>query len=244
MTDSGTTLVTGASGFIGQHLVAQLGALQLDVAQMTSRGVICADGRSRDWSGPPTPADIIASIEEVRPARVFHLATHFVGTHMIADIRPLVNANVEFGVAVAEGATRVGATLTYASSAWQRYMGLADSISLYAAMKEAYSRILDYYEGVRALNVREVFLFDTYGPRDRRGKIVSRLMEAARSQAVVRLGSPEKLINLTYVDDVVAGILKVSATSGHGRDFVIREPTSIQLSQLADAVSQAADQPL
>ena len=189
-------------------------------------------------------ASVVAAIEDLHPTRIFHLATHFVGVHKPEDISALVKGNVEFGTAVAEGASRSGAVLIYTASAWQRFRGSQSSVSLYAALKESFSDVLTYYEEVEGTRVQQVFLFDTYGPSDMRGKLVSRLLRAARDDLPVTLGSPGKLINLTHADDVVSGLVLSASSLPLRRDWVIRAQESVTLAELVDLVSTVSGRKL
>ena len=81
-------------------------------------------------------------------------------------------------------------------------------MSLYAATKQALAVIVEYYVRVRGLDATTVTLFDTYGPGDVRPKLVPLLLRAARDGAPVDMSDGGQLIDLTYVDDVVAGLAR------------------------------------
>ena len=229
-------LVTGATGFIGSNLVAALAGLEDEICWLSSTS--CHSGmdvNGRKVRGYKSGQEVTAIVREFRPDVIFHLATHFVAVHGESDVSKLIDGNFSFGVAIAEGAADAGATLVYTKSAWQRYEGHKRSMTLYAAIKESFTSVLDYYIQKRHLTVQEVFLFDTYGPNDTRGKIVNLLLDHAASGQTLMIGSPQKMVNLMHVHDVVRGLLLLSKGEVR-RDWVLRAPKSISIADLTKVV--------
>lgn len=57
------------------------------------------------------------------------------------------------------------------------------------------------------------------------------------------MGSPEKLINLTHVDDVVDGLI-LAMSQTERRDWVIRTPESVTLAELVHLVETTTGMPI
>jgi nucleoside-diphosphate-sugar epimerase len=170
-----------------------------------------------------TGTELVERIAEFAPDVVIHLATHFLASHEVSDIPELMRANIEFGTFVLEGASRCGARVVNVNSAWQHVNGAEYSpVSLYAATKQAFSDIATYYSQVRDLEIRDVTLFDSYGPGDTRMKLVPLLLGAARSGASLDMSDGQQLIDLTYVDDVALGLLHAALVSDVPSSTVIR----------------------
>lgn len=237
-------LVTGGTGFVGGHLVKRFVQKGLPVYWMSSDnyGLATRSGLTQKGSHH-SPQVVVDVIKEMRPTRVFHLATHFRDVHTPADIQRLTDACITFGTAVAEASAVCGARFIYVESAWQRYMGKKSSVSLYAALKNAFDEVLNFYAEVHALETVGVFLFDTYGPSDKRGKLVTRLLSALFRDESLTLGSPDKLINLTHVHDVVTGLVSVSEWAPK-RDWVIKPWSTISLAELVAEVERVAEKSL
>jgi nucleoside-diphosphate-sugar epimerase len=214
-------LVTGATGFIGSALLPHLANQASEVA------VVVRPGRSSVPLGTvsidATGTELVERIAEFAPDVVIHLATHFLASHEVSDIPELMRANIEFGTFVLEGASRCGARVVNVNSAWQHVNGAEYSpVSLYAATKQAFSDIATYYSQVRDLEIRDVTLFDSYGPGDTRMKLVPLLLGAARSGASLDMSDGQQLIDLTYVDDVALGLLHAALVSDVPSSTVIR----------------------
>jgi nucleoside-diphosphate-sugar epimerase len=216
------TLVTGATGFIGSHLVRTLAEAGRPVHALVRNGL-----------------DVTA-IAEVRPDVVVHLATRFVAEHQPGEVREMIDANVTFATMVAEASLGVGARLVNATSAWQHHGGADYSpVSLYAATKQAFVDVLAHYEAA-GLRTAEVCLFDTYGPGDTRHKLVWLLLDAARTGAPLRLGSGRQLIDLTHVDDVVDALILASSGDVDGARLVGRSGLPLTVRELVALVEEVS----
>ena len=239
--------VTGATGFLGGGLVCALltqgwdvDIVVRDAAAPAASALIGLGAQARVVRDP---ADAFAAVEAAGADAVAHLATHYLRSHEPADIGPLIQANVEFGTGVLEAAAVMSAPVVMASSFFQFSHGRPHPASLYAATKQALSTIGSYYRTERGLDVREVVLYDTYGPGDTRDKLVPLLVGAALGGEEVRLGAADQPINLTYLDDV-ADALSILLSTASPALTTIRADAPVTVAEIVDAVSSAAGAPL
>jgi len=238
----GPVLVTGANGFIGRHLCSSLAAAGEDVhgvVRATSSRVVTHRPEVTIHHLEDSNAEYAAVADAVQPAVVFHLATLFAPRHEPSEIDAMIDANVTFGTAVADAAARGGARLVHTTSAWQHYAGAEYSpVSLYAATKQALCDIVRYFSEVEGLMANEVCLFDTYGPRDDRKKLVWLLLEHAASGAPLPMSSGHQLVDLTHVDDVVAALVQVAMGPPAGERLVARSGSPLTIRALAAVIEQ------
>jgi len=204
-------LVTGATGFIGGHLVGRLITRGDEVHVVTRVGSDLSRLPERvmvhqaDWNAE----GLCDLLRGTMPDVVFHLASRFQDRHESGDIDGLIDANVAFGTKLADAMVRAGCLrLINTGTSWQHF-GNADyaPVCLYAATKQAFEALLRYFSDANGLRVVTLKLFDTYGPDDRRGKLLSSFARLAAEGTRFDMSPGEQLIDLVHVDDVVAAYL-------------------------------------
>lgn len=214
-------LITGASGFLGSHLLQRLTAEGVKVDVLVRRPLEDVESDSAtDLDASPIGVHVVTSARDVReavlqtrPEVCFHLATHFVSQHSPEDIDGLAESNVAFGMRVAD-AVAAGDCPRFVNSAtaWQHVGGARyRPKNLYAATKQAFDDILVFYAEACLLDVVSLRVFDTYGVRDRRAKLLSALLDAARTGVPLSMSGGDQLVDLVHVDDVM-NALSVAAT--------------------------------
>jgi nucleoside-diphosphate-sugar epimerase len=203
-------LVTGATGFIGGHLVRVLAAAGWDVHAVVRNGAAPEPAESHRVDG--SQERLTAILAAVRPDVVFHLASLFLADHTPDQVVPLASANIVFSMQLAEAMARTECRrLVSTGTAWQFAAdGSRKPVNLYAATKQAFEAILPYYHEVHGLSVVTLWLFDTYGPADPRRKLIRILIEAAQSGKTLDMSPGAQVVDLTHVDDVVAAFVQAA----------------------------------
>ena len=238
-----SALVTGATGFVGSHLAKRLvrdgwsvhavvrAASELPESDEMARvhRYLC-DGRVES---------VIDAVAAAKPDVVFHLASLFIAQHQAADVDRLVESNILFGSQLLEAMAQARvACLVNAGTSWQHFHGPDyDPVNLYAATKQAVTDIIRYYVdacGIRCITLK---LFDTYGPDDRRRKLLSLLIQAARTGEPLALSPGEQVMDLIFVEDVVEAFLVASGMLLDGcepayQDFAVSGGQRVSLREL------------
>lgn len=211
-THSARALVTGATGFLGRHLVRHLHADGWEVAVLTRT-------QSQSSNAPPPSflytgqtAEVMRAVADFRPDTVFHLASLFLVQHTAEQIEPLISSNVLLGTQLLEAMRAAGVhSLVNAGTAWQNFAGDAYlPVNLYASTKQAFEDILLYYVetgGVRAVTLK---LFDSYGPDDTRRKLLRLLLDCLRSGEPLGMSGGEQVLDLVHVDDICRAFLRAA----------------------------------
>lgn len=211
-------IVTGATGFMGQHLCRQLSAAGWKVQAIHRRP--SSDATLSKLRGLNVATVAIDSSDDLRkfitaaqPDVVFHLAAHQVIDYSASDVNKFLYANVALGTGLLEGLAGSGCVVINAASYFQFRDGEPVAHSLYAATKQAFIEISKFYRCKRGVDVRHVVLYDSFGPADTRNKLIPQLMDAVKTKSSVSLGPAHQAINILYIDDIVAGLI---AASGPG----------------------------
>ncbi len=232
-----TTLVTGATGFVGGHLANALlergdhvRALVRDperAATLRGRGAELIPG---DVTDPGSLGPALAGVD-----RVFHCAA-LVGDWLNWEEVRRVNVLGTTRLLEACKAESVG-RLVYLSSlavlGMKHHHG-TDEAAPYRETGDAYSDgkiesekvVRGFAErGVETVILRPGFV---YGPGDR--QFLPRLLEGLRTGQFVFVGDGSKLLNLIYIDDVVqAALLADTKAEAAGQTYNLTDGTRTSL---------------
>ncbi|ARU32303.1 NAD-dependent dehydratase [Sulfuriferula sp. AH1] len=214
MTEPRVALVTGGTGFVGANLVRKLVNDGWDVHAVVRPGSdlsMLADIEQtiQVHVHDGSTEQLIEIVKFASPQIVFHLASLFLAQHAPQDIAPLINSNLLFSTQLVEAMSVNGVRhLINTGTSWQHYENQDYSpVCLYAATKQAFEAVLTYYVDVARLAAVTLQLFDTYGPNDPRAKLFTLLRKTARSGEPLLMSPGEQLIDLVYIDDVLAAYL-------------------------------------
>lgn len=246
-------LVTGATGYLGFHLVRRLvhdGWRVHALVRRTSKtdelerlGEVVHVHRVDGLQLAATQLmDIVA---ESAPDVLFHVAAIASTAHQHMVVAPMIEANITFptllvDTAVACGVRSVVNTGTYSTHFENRDY---DPASLYAATKKAFEDLLVYYSEAASVSAVTLELFDVYGPRDPRPKFMNLLRDATAGCAPLDLSPGQQKIDLIYVDDVVAAFVAAARRLQDGEvagveKYAIGTGTARTLREVVDIYSR------
>jgi nucleoside-diphosphate-sugar epimerase len=233
-----TVAVTGATGFIGRHLTADL-----VTRGVTVRAIVRPSSRSAD----PADATIVrAPLEAAALTEAFHGAdavVHLAGVVSAADPATYAAVNAEGTRAVATAANAAGARLVHVSS-----LAAAGPASASKPRSEAdppdpitpYGRSkLDSERALRALpSLRWVVLRPgvVYGPGDRAVLPLFKLAAGLITPVVGRRGAAYTFI---YVSDVVRAIEAAIERTSVSGTFFVGHPEPVTPRGLLEAIRRS-----
>jgi nucleoside-diphosphate-sugar epimerase len=248
-------LVTGATGFIGKHLVNRLLA--------DGHNVYCTILKEEKspfdqhvktlnfWE--QDPQTIIDFFRNNSIDGIIHLASIFLSEHKTDDVQRLIDANVKFGALLLELAAQ--ATIKWfinTGTFWQHYQDADYSpVNLYAATKQAFECIAQYYIETNQIKFCTLCLSDTYGPDDTRPKIFNLWEKIAKSGEPLDMSPGDQLIDISYIDDIIEAyillmnqISEKEKTKENGSVFAVKAEKRYTLKELAKIFEKATNQKL
>jgi nucleoside-diphosphate-sugar epimerase len=212
VTQARVALVTGATGFIGGHLVRRLVACGWEthvIVRPWSSATTLRDalGSNNVHEHDGSTTGLVSTVGDICPLVVFHLASAVITDYVAADVEPLICSNILFGTQLLEAMAVAGVSaIVNTGTISQHYEGRSYSpVYLYSATKQAFEDVLQFYCEAHNLHAVTLELPDTYGPGDRRSKLLTLLAEAARTGETLALTPGEQFLDLVHVDDVVDG---------------------------------------
>ncbi len=206
-------LVTGATGFVGSHLTRRLVREGWRVHILSRSGSGLFDlpefRHVENHVYDDSTQSMVSCVAKARPDVVFHLASLFLSQHETKDIELLIQSNVLLGNQLLEAMKVNGITnFINTGTSWQHYNNEHyNPVCLYAATKQAFEAILEYYVQAYSFKAITLKLFDTYGPDDPRPKLFHLLNKAAASGEPLNMSEGAQLIDLVHIDDVVDAYL-------------------------------------
>ena len=229
-----TMLITGASGFIGQHLVKEF----------SDHDIVQASEHNMDLRDPEAIDNMIA---RVKPEIVLHLAArtevawsfdayldvskvNYLGTVALAEANRRLNPNLKLFVMASTmetyGHQPHGTPFTESTP--------QHPAAPYAVAKvacENYLSYMDYAYGFPYTILRQT---NAYGRHDNDFFVVERILTQMLKGDGVRLGDPDPWRNFLHIDDLVALYRAVVDQRPVGETFVTGPDNAIPISELAE----------
>lgn len=245
-------LITGATGYIGAKLCQRLMAAgwQVDVlVRKSGRPLTEKIARKvglHTYDGSAKSA--LDAVAVAKPNVVFHLASLFIAEHQSDQITDLINSNLLFGTHLAEACARNGVKrFINTGTSWQHYRSDGyDPVCLYAATKQAFEDILDFYADAFDMHVITLKLFDTYGPDDPRPKLVNLLVKTMKSGESLGMSPGNQVLDLVHIDDVTRAFevcaqqLLDSASCHHHARYSVSSGAPLSVRQLVAILEQVS----
>ena len=201
-------VVTGATGFVGSHLTNALLEKGYEVFVISRLGSDFSSLKKIDedhilkYSGDLI--QLVSFFKKIQPVGVFHLASKFIAEHKTEEVDALVNSNILFSTQLLEAMKKANVkNLINTGTSWQYYNNNDyNPVCLYAATKQAFEAIIEYYIQAEAFKVITLVLFDTYGENDTRPKLMNLLKKIAIEGTTLEMSAGEQQLSLVHISDV------------------------------------------
>ena len=202
-------VITGATGFVGSNLTKYLFKKNKEVYLIArpKSDITFLEKYNENLHVFRYDNDVnklISFFNEVQPECVFHLASNFIAEHNSSQIDSLIKSNITFGLHLLEAMKEAGVKkLVNTGTSWQHYNNEDyNPVCLYAATKQAFESLIEYYMQAENFKVITLKLFDTYGETDTRPKLINLLNKFADEQIELNMSQGEQILNLVHVNDV------------------------------------------
>jgi len=234
--------ITGATGFIGQHLVRKLTETGNHVCVNLFGGEKTPFNENVETyilNENQTEQDI-AFLKKANFDGIIHLASLYLTLHKPLEAVKLIDANLRFSTYILECAAQANINwFINTGTFWQNYNNAEYSpVNLYAASKQAFQTIAQYYIETNAIKFVTLKLSDTYGPNDTRPKIFNLWDKIAKTGETLEMSEGEQMIDISYIDDIVEAYHLLAQqianiTIVNGAEFAVKAENRYTLKQLA-----------
>jgi nucleoside-diphosphate-sugar epimerase len=241
-------LVSGATGYIGKNLCDALYQTGSDFAVLirnsaqtpyfSSLGV-----QSYVINSESSEKDLAAACNDFRPYSIVHAAGVWSNGRSPEELSKLVAMNISYSTHLALAALSVNAKFYNLATYWQLNQPKVSTVkNFYTQTKQTFESLLDSLIEHEGLSATSLYLYDNFGPRDYRGKIVDLLIAKRGDQFPLRMTDPNKYLNLLYIPDVVDGIVMSLKMHTEDRNLEIANSEVITLRKLVQLVEESTNE--
>lgn len=204
-------LITGATGFVGRNLICRLKS-QHNLYVLVRHGSNWSElGVEHVFEFSDNIFQLGEYLKRNRIDGIIHLASLYITEHKAEQICDIVHSNVYLGTALLE-ACKLSGTKWFLNTGtiWQNFnsQNYSDEyhpVNLYAASKQAFMTMAQYYIETSNIRFCTLKLCDTYGANDTRRKIFSLFNEIADTGRSLEMSPGEQKLDIIHIDDVVEG---------------------------------------
>lgn len=236
-------LITGATGFVGKHLVGKLKDKH-ELHVLVRPGSVFHDLEiSNVFEFSDNTKELGEYMKNHKIDGVIHLASLYISEHKSEQIKDIVLSNIYLGTTLLEACSIAGTKwFLNTGSIWQNfnspdYSDEYHPVNLYAASKQAFMTMAQYY--VETCNIRfcTLKLCDTYGPNDTRRKIYALFEQIAKSGDSLDMSPGEQKLDIVHIDHVVDCFELLADYLNEGRElrneYVVTSGKQLTLKELA-----------
>ncbi|HLE11307.1 MAG TPA: NAD(P)-dependent oxidoreductase [Bacteriovoracaceae bacterium] len=240
-------LVTGATGFIGQHLVPFLQQQGFAVHRLVRKRTDLSGHNDHIYDGS------LESLEKCLRTPfdgIIHLAAYYVNRHTGKDISDLINSNILFPTQLLETAGQGKVRWIINTGSYFEHFGDTEysPINLYAGLKKAFQDIGLFYTQNTPIKFLTLKITDSYGPNDNRPKILNIWKNHLNKTAPLEMSGGEQYIDLIHTFDICRAFLiminLIENKSSKFDYYAIDSTRSMRLKDLAKLVSQITSRSL
>lgn len=217
---------TGLTGFIGHYFLKKI---------INDYDLVVNFGREKQITiyqslGDPISKKFSSDVLDVYPSdTLFHFATYYnPNPANISEEKLLEESNFHFPRSLCKVLKKNGLKRIISTSS---YLQLLDSKykNLYSETK---SKFIDWAKS--EFEITEIFLFDTFGNNDKRGKVLDVFIKNAISNNDIYIPSNRVEINLTHGDEIADSI--ISSIFLKPKRYMIRSNNHLTIKELAESI--------
>ena len=202
-------LITGATGYIGRNLLKRfINSNNVEISIITrNKSNLKFIDSFKDKITIYLYDSSYESIENIFKNNkfdyVFHLASFSKFKYHSLELSEIIDSNIKFGTYILEAMSKYGSKFFInTSSYWQNYRSFkSEPICLYAATKQGFEDIINYYSLDKNIKAISLKLYDVYGYEDNRNKFINTLI--THNLELIDVTKGEQLLSLVFIDDVV-----------------------------------------
>lgn len=234
-------LITGATGFVGKHLLPEL----LKIKELKVLAIVRDKAKAKQMFGDDCAYATIEESEIIvgfNPNIIIHLASMLTSSNDASIVNDIVTSNITFGIKLLNMLNQcTDINLFINTGSFASYRLGVDKVNdayLYSATKTAFTAFLDYYSNLYGMPYVNIIPYTIYGGADNKKKIIDYVYDSFSAVSPVKMTLGQQVLDFIHIYDVVSfykfiilNCHKVTSKEtyylGTGKGTSIKELTSI-----------------
>jgi nucleoside-diphosphate-sugar epimerase len=203
-------LITGITCYIGCELARRLVADGVRVSGIVREGSLVErlspfHNQVSFYVSDGSQSSLDLAISESQPDIIIHLAGYYVWEHTPEQEVKLVEANIAFGTRLLEAAKKTGASKIINTGSHFQYFESDKPcpVNFYAQTKQAFADSLSEYGKEQGFQFVNLIIFESYGPRDWRKKLIQAIAKNQRSGGTMPIVASDPVMDFAHIDDII-----------------------------------------
>lgn len=218
-------LVTGATGFIGSHLIERLLKeknnliiIKRSFSKMERINNIISQYKDNVILFDIDKQELDNVFNKYEIEGIFHLATSYVKDTSTEKIKTMTQSNIEFPTELLDFAVRYEVKYFINTGTFFEYSldklpltetSKIDFLNYYSTTKIAFEDILKFYTKKYSIKSSTLKLFTPYGSRDNENKIIPYLIINTLKNQEVNIKNPNNRLDIVHVNDIIDAYMNV-----------------------------------
>ena len=234
-------LITGASGFVGSHVLDDCLKNNFNVHAIFrhSKKNVSFAKKYKKQIFPIFYNNIYEIKNKLTNCKidyVVHCATHYIKKHDHNDIENIIKSNVLFSTILLDAVVNIKIKkFINLGTVWQHFNGTKNlAFNLYAASKQSFECIFNYYKNqYTKIKFYNILLTDTFGIDDKRKKLIPILLKNFNNKNQNKINIPRNLsMNLVDINDVVKCLNILLNKNIESNNYVIKSKQDVKIFDL------------
>lgn len=196
-------LVTGATGFVGKHLIQKL--RDFDV-RFVVRNINTEYSKDRQIVYNDEKLDVFQKdVKSYNPKIVIHLASYLTSSDDISSIKNIVDSNILFTSILLESLKSTDLELFINTGTFAEYYyndGKENPAYFYSASKIAIKPIIKYFKNIQGFKTINIIPYTIYGGKSKSKKVIDYILDSLDSKLYLEMTNGEQILDFIYIDDV------------------------------------------
>ena len=234
-------LITGASGFVGSHVLDDCLKNNFNVYAIFrhSKKNVSFAKKYKKQIFPIFYNNIYEIKNKLTNCKidyVIHCATHYIKKHDHNDIENIIKSNVLFSTILLDEVVNIKIKkFINLGTVWQHFNDTKNlAINLYAATKQSFECIFNYYKNqYTKIKFYNILLTDTFGTNDKRKKLIPILLKNFNKKNQDKINIPKNLsMNLVNINEVTKCLNILLKNNSESNNYVIKSKQDVKIFNL------------